>query len=378
MRHKKTLLLFILGIVLAGVIIAYYPITVKYTNVITAEDSNAYGESILANVNTTLSYVIPFYAKWTYGGSDANYINYNIQFSISANLVEDSFNVEVYLKAVRNDNGNHKVIFSKTETRTGLSDGSETFTYSGSYSVATLLENDLSCSQSGSYQIDFYIKFKVIATGSKSGQTLIAQKDYTLFQSLTFDWTSDTQLYNDFQPSSLANWEYWGGDDPSTAPDKISNEDGSVYHISSTPDDTIICYFNTFIPEGDWDGTLIVNFKITGDVDLNIDPNLPGLVYYDWQASKYEQVDAVAPSDYTHYEFSLTSITLNWYNYNTGEVRVGFKYYAHGGDLYIDYLALQITPYGASWITYFTDYGLIGVLVGVVITLWLLRKEKRR
>jgi len=368
--NRKLILFLLIGIIIFG-IIAYYPVEIKLNGVVSAEDFTEYGEKLEATLNTTLAYIIPFYSKWTYSGSDANYINYNIQFSISGNLLEDSFTVSVYLKAVRNDNGNYKVIFNKTETRTGLSDGSETFSYSGSYSVATLLENDLGCSQSGSYQIDFYIKFTVTATGSKSGQQLVA-KDYTLFQSLTFDWTVDVVE----QAFTVDNYDSWRGydwasrDNPDGINQLISAEDNNFLWFYTDPG--CLMFFSTTIDTSqDWIAYIVLTWYATGsDLDKAWSD---GICVWDFQANDWYTVAKpdTLPTSNTRQEFEVDFEF--WYD-TDGTVKLKIDITTEN-DLYFDYIGLKLTPYGASWIT-FIPVGLSGAIVGVAVTLFMLKSEQ--
>lgn len=380
---KRRLLfsIFLIGIVILGITIAYYPIVIDLHSNFSEEVSSPFGELLKSHINTTLAYVIPFLSKWTSGGADANYINYDIQFSLTAQNVLDSFDVSVSIKAVRNDNGNYKVIFSKSESRTGLADGSETWSYSGSYDVPTLLETDLGCSQSGSYQIDFYISFTITATGSITGQTLSISKTYTLFQSITFDWTPDTQYVN-FEAYDTANWRYWASSslDPSTAPNYIQQEDSNSYYVASDPGDQIYMYFHCFIDTTtDWTPTLILTFRFDGGAEFDITTYQDyekGLILYDWQAGSYVVIDKPLPTSYTQYQYNLLDYTLDWFDTSTGEVRVGFEYFAHDAYLRIDYMVLELSPYSASWTTYI-PMTLSGVVIGVAVAVFLMNEDQR-
>ena len=379
-KRKLLFSIFLISVIILGLAIAYYPITISLHSNFSDKATNSFGEALSSYIDTTLAYVIPFFSKWTSGGVDANYIDYNVQFSLTATNVLDSFDVSVQIKAVRHDNGASKVIFSKSESRTGLADGSETFSYSGSYSVSTLLETDLGAAQSGSYQVDFYISFTITATGSITGQALTISKDYTPFQSITFNWTEDI-TYSNFEAYDTSSWHYWasGSLDPSTAPNYIQQEDGSAYYVENDPGDEIFTYWTTSIDTSrDWTPTLLITFKFAGGAEFDItsyQDYYKGIILYDWQAGKYIAIDKPLPTSYTQYSYSLLDYTLDWFS-STGEVRIGFEYFAHDAKLYIDYMVLKFTPYTASWITYI-PMTLNGIVIGVAVAVFLMNEEQK-
>lgn len=380
MKHKKALVIII---VIAVLFSSFYfvQVPVSLENHFERYLYNQYGESLLVNIDTTASKIFPLYsylfgqtASWLYNSQKVTYVKVDVSISISAQNVEDTFYVTCV--ATAKGNNHQKVLINvDNQSRTGLADGSESFTYtSGNYDVSTLLEVDLAYPQSGSPTVDFYVQVSITTIGAISKQKLTATIPETLFQSMTFSWQPDTVYYT-FSLYNTYGLDTSISDPTSDFNSKTNSEDGVQYLAYGRYD--VELYMNTYVQESNVQSAILyIKWKASYDSIYTASQSslTRGLCIYDWQAGSWLRLYGdTPPSTLTKQSFDILQYTLDFID-TTGEVRVLLDYRGYKMYFYIDYMALEITPATASWVSYMYAGG-IPAVIGIAIALIAWRKQ---
>jgi len=231
MRHKKIIIgVCITAIILIGLLLyALYPNEVQMFDSVTfgKKVSTPYGEELNIQLNIGGSAQKGSWFKASIsdsasndlydvsgtvngasfsGVADSKSITISVTVDISGNLVTNVKIETLYIKAVDVADSSSKKYYS-VESTSPLSvtlPYSNTFYPLNNYGIATML-TDAGASTSNA-EIKFYIYIKVSATGSKSGQTLVAEITETEFADLTFTYQTESTSSTVTPNVSVSSW----------------------------------------------------------------------------------------------------------------------------------------------------------------------------
>ena len=382
MRRRNIFALFLVSLVVVATVGFF--ITTNKRQVLPAKSfqigaSNG-PEYIIVNLNTTYTQLINLLnlsGSWTVSGSKVSTVSYSVSISITANNVQDSYTEVVELKAVRNDDASKYWIWlDSSKTKTGLSDGSASSSYTGDTTPTNLLETELGASESGSYTVDFYIYCKITATGSITGKQLIAEQTWTKFGSITFSWQTDIS-YTKFVTKSIDFGTESGGSITST-----EVEDGATYNIAAEH------YVNTLLGVDEY--RIGVNFwtnPISGTLQkvyvkfrYSTAPDTSDWIAYKGDGSQTE-ITSARPTALTKYSLSIDN------SYKDADGKLKIKVYAPRSagtfNLYIDYLAVEYIPSSGSWISdiptgYISAVIVLMALFGLCTVYYFKKRDKKK
>jgi len=186
-RSHKVLLALTFVALVVGIVNGVLDIYVKAAQTFQASAVTPYGEDLKIRIRCDSGRPpLLWTLAWRVSGTEVTTVTNAVTITVTGTNVASTATVDYYIKAVSNSDSSK---WTKTLEKTGaaVTVGGQLQNTTGAVDIDTHLQ-DLGVSTTQDQTVNYYVYVKVTATGLISGDTLVAEVQETLFDSVTFDY----------------------------------------------------------------------------------------------------------------------------------------------------------------------------------------------